>query len=223
MSRLNNRKIWAALARTDPKHTKPFRRAGGFSGKSVKPIYTDMKMTEMFGACGIGWGYTMPNFQLVNGPNGSVLVYCTLALWYVDPDSGKRSDPIPGVGGDFAVVKQQSGLRADDEAFKKATTDAIGNAMKHMGMSADIHMGQHDDDKYVTALKAEFAEEELQTEADDLVAEIGDVANLVALSGLWKERQPQINALPADLKEKVTEAKDKRKADLQQPVPQAAE
>ncbi len=156
----DNTAIWDVLSVTDPRHTKPFNRAGGFKGKSVKPIYTSLKMTEMFGPCGIGWGFSEPNFQLVNGPEGTVLVYCSLTLWYVNPTTGQKSEPVPGIGGDFAVVKQQSGLRADDEAFKKATTDAIGNAMKHIGMSADIHMGQHDDDKYVTTLRQQFEDEE---------------------------------------------------------------
>lgn len=222
MSRLNNTKIWNVLQRTNPKHTKPFQRAGGFRGTSVKPIYTDLKMTEMFGPCGIGWGYSMPTFQVVNGPGDTVLVFCTLELWYVNPETGQRSEPIPGVGGDSVVVKQNNALRGDDESFKKATTDAIGNAMKHIGMSADIHMSQHDDDKYVTALKAEFAEEEALNEVEDLISDIGEVKDLFALSAWWKEHQQQINALAAEMKAKVTAAKDKRKAELQE-IPQAAE
>ena len=50
-----------------------------------------------------------------------------------------------------------SGLRTDDEAFKKAFTDAIGNAMKHLGMSADVHMGLFDDSKYVESVREELA------------------------------------------------------------------
>ena len=34
-----NLKIWDSLKKTDPKHTKPFKRAGGFSGTAVAPIY----------------------------------------------------------------------------------------------------------------------------------------------------------------------------------------
>jgi hypothetical protein len=162
---MSNTEIWDRLSRTDPKHTKPFKRAGGFEGKAVKPIYTDQKMTDLFGPCGIGWGISEPSYQLVNGPDGEVAVFCWLSIWFKDPATGEKSDPIPGIGGDFVVVKNKYGLKADDEAFKKASTDAIGNAMKHLGMSADVHMGQHDDDKYVTALRRELAEE-VAPEAD---------------------------------------------------------
>ena len=150
---MTNLAIWDKLGKTDPKHTKPFNRAGGFKGTAVKPVYTEHKMTEVFGPCGTGWGFTEPQFQTVPGSDGQVAVYCWLSLWYVE--GGKRSELVPGVGGDMVVVKQSGGLRTDDEAFKKAFTDAIGNAMKHIGMSADVHMGRFDDSKYVDELKAE--------------------------------------------------------------------
>jgi len=152
----DNLAIWNTLGRTSPEHTKGFTRGGGFKGTAVKPIYTEQKMTEMFGPCGIGWGFSEPTFQLVPGSDGQTAVYCWLTLWFVH--DGARSAPIPGVGGDFVIVKQSSGLRTDDEAFKKAFTDAIGNAMKHIGMSADVHMGRFDDSKYVNELKREDAE-----------------------------------------------------------------
>lgn len=153
-----NLALWNKLGRTDPSHTKQFSRAGGFKGTAIKPIYTEEKMTETFGPVGIGWGFTEPQFQLVPGSDGQVVVYCWLSLWYVH--AGKRSEGVPGVGGDMVIVKQSSGLRTDDEAFKKAFTDAVGNAMKHLGMSADVHMGLFDDSKYVQTRRQEEAEEE---------------------------------------------------------------
>lgn len=154
---MSNLEIWNALGKTDPAQTKGFKRGGGFTGTAIKPVYTEQKMTEQFGPCGIGWGFSEPNFQLVPGSEGQTAVYCWLTLWFVK--DGKRSDPIPGVGGDLVVVKQSAGLRTDDEAFKKAFTDAISNAMKHLGMSADVHMGLFDDSKYVSDLRNEKAQE----------------------------------------------------------------
>ena len=154
----SNLDIWDKLGRTDPEHTKKFTRGGGFKGTAVKPIYTAHKMTETFGPCGTGWGYSEPTFQLVPGSDGQTAVFCWLTLWYAKPEGG-RSEPIPGVGGDFVVKKFSSGLTTDDEAFKKAFTDALGNAMKNLGMSADVHMGLFDDNKYVSELRSEFAEE----------------------------------------------------------------
>ena len=45
----DNLRHWDALRKTDPKHTKPFQRAGGFRGTAIKPIYMTQMMTEYFG------------------------------------------------------------------------------------------------------------------------------------------------------------------------------
>jgi hypothetical protein len=113
-------------------------------------------MTEQFGPCGIGWGMDKPEFQLVTVKD-DIAVYCTVSLWYLD---GDKRGVVYGVGGDFAAKTNKYGLSADDEAFKKSFTDALSNAMKHLGVGADVHMGQFDDLKYVNDLKREFAEEE---------------------------------------------------------------
>jgi hypothetical protein len=151
----DNLRHWEALGKTDPKHTKPFQRAGGFRGTATKPIWIEYRLTEHFGPCGEGWGTEQPIFTLV--PAGDeILVFCSLQCWYAENGAPKF---VWGIGGDKVLVKQQSGLRADDEAYKKAFTDALGNAFKHVGSNADVHMGLFDDSKYVAEMRKEFAEE----------------------------------------------------------------
>lgn len=152
-----NMRIWDVLGKTDPRHTKKFTRSGGFSGTAVKPMWANKQMTELFGPCGIGWGQTEPQFQVVPALD-EILVYCTVGLWYFFEDA--KHGPIYGVGGDKVLVKHSKGLQTDDEAFKKAYTDALGNAMKFVGVAADVHMGLFDDNKYVQSMGAEFAEED---------------------------------------------------------------
>jgi uncharacterized short protein YbdD (DUF466 family) len=146
-------KIWDALGKTDPEHTKKFSRSGGFKGTAVKPMWVYHRLTEQFGPVGLGWGHNKPEYQIVHATEGEVLVYCTVECWHTD-----RSATFYGVGGDKAVSRNKNGLFTDDEAFKKAFTDAVMNAFKSLGVAADIHMGLHDDDKYVESLKQEFAE-----------------------------------------------------------------
>lgn len=149
-----NSKLWDILGRTDPKHTKKFKRSGGFEGTAIKPIWSYRRMTEEFGPCGVGWGVGEPSFQVVPGPDGEMLVYCTAAIWH-----GARENIVYGVGGDKAVGKNKYGLVTDDEAFKKAYTDAVTNALKMIGVAADVHMGLYDDNKYVNTMREEFADE----------------------------------------------------------------
>lgn len=153
-----NTKLWDILGRTDPAHTKAFTRGGGFRGTAIKPMWSYRRMTEEFGPCGTGWGVNKPDFQVVQGADGEVLVYCTVSIWY--GGSSAIPEAVFGVGGDKIVNKFSSGLKSDDEAFKKAFTDAVTNALKMIGVGADVHMGLFDDNKYVNTMREEFAEPE---------------------------------------------------------------
>lgn len=150
----DNLEIWNALGKTDPSATKSFKRSGGFSGTALKPMWILKRLTEKFGPAGIGWGVGKPSFETVHASEGEVLVYCTVSAWH-----GNKENVLWGVGGDKVVGKNKYGLTTDDEAFKKAFTDAVGNAFKSIGVGADIHMGLFDDNKYVSAMEREFAPE----------------------------------------------------------------
>jgi hypothetical protein len=160
---MDNTALWDKLGKTDPSHTKTFKRSGGFSGTAIKPMWSYRRMTEEFGPCGVGWGVNRPEFQVV--PAGEeILVFCTVSVWYICDaiTETKFKDTISevyGVGGDKVSAKFTSGLRSDDEAFKKAFTDAVTNALKLIGVGADVHMGMFDDNKYVNTVAKEFEEE----------------------------------------------------------------
>jgi hypothetical protein len=158
--RETNLRIWNVLAKTDPSQTKQFSRAGGFKGTAVKPMWVVKRLTEQFGPCGEGWGIGEPVFQVVPGDNREMLVYCTVTCWHGNP-----TNVLYGVGGDKVVTHIKANAQYnrperwenDDEAFKKAFTDAVNNAFKFVGVAADIHMGLFDDSKYVREIAAEFA------------------------------------------------------------------
>jgi hypothetical protein len=169
-----NTKIWDLLGRTDPAHVKRFKRAGGFEGTAIKPMWSYRRMTEEFGPCGKGWGVGEPQFQVVPGVNQEVMVYCTVSVWWLDSGGEGDEDNEPagrryvhGVGGDKIVTHIKANQQYnrperwenDDEAFKKAFTDAVTNALKMIGVGADVHMGLFDDNKYVNTMKEEFADE----------------------------------------------------------------
>ncbi len=150
-----NTHLWDLLGKTDPAHTKQFTRSGGFKGTAIKPMWCNLRMTEVFGACGTGWGMTEPQFQ-TRDAGEELMVFCTVGLWYIE--SGEKSQPVYGVGGDKYLIKGRDGSRTSDEAFKAAYTDALGNAMKFIGVAADVHMGLFDDSKYVGEMKEHFSD-----------------------------------------------------------------
>ena len=176
MDTSENMRIWEALGKTDPAATKQFIRSGGFKGTAISPMWANLQMTEFFGPCGSGWGQGKPEYQVVEA-GGEVLVYCTVELWYREPGIPAHRYSVFGVGGDKVVtqvfMKDGKGQKivdeakggyktypqTDDEAFKKAYTDALSNAMKFIGVAADVHMGLFDDNKYVQQVGKEFDEE----------------------------------------------------------------
>src|SRR5271154_6824450 len=103
----SNMRIWDALGRTDPAHTKQFTRAGGFRGTAVKPMWANKQMTEFFGPCGLGWGPDRPEYQVIHTAD-EILVFCTVGIWYLD---GSNRAQVFGVGGDKVVIKGKEGLR----------------------------------------------------------------------------------------------------------------
>lgn len=161
---MENTALWDKLGKTDPAHTKSFKRAGGFSGTAIKPMFSYRRLTEEFGPCGSGWGVDEPVFQVVPGQNNEVLVFCTVSGWYTL--NGNRCS-VYGVGGDKVVTyikaneqyNRPERWENDDEAFKKAFTDALTNAFKLVGVGADVHMGMFDDNKYVNSMKEEFSQQ----------------------------------------------------------------
>lgn len=150
-----NLELWKKLAKSDPDQVKPFKRFGGFSGHSIDPVYVLHKMTSIFGPCGHGWKISKPDFTTVTSNDGLVSVHCTVMVSVKLPGEEEFGEPIPGVGGDHVIATRKSGKFVDDEAFKKAYTDAIGNALKMLGMAADIRLGKFDDQKYVDHLRDE--------------------------------------------------------------------
>lgn len=202
--------IWQALAKTDPKHTKAFKRSGGFQGTAIKPQWVIQRLTEYFGPIGVGWGVEEPQFQLV--PAGDeLLVFCTATCWHT-----KREHVLYGVGGDKVLAKNKYGLSTDDEAYKKAFTDAITNAFKFLGMGADVHLGQFDDNKYVAQLNEEFREAQPEPSNPDIALMIhlsdavgGNQAQRICegykVSSFNELTPKQVTAVIARLKEKLAE------------------
>jgi hypothetical protein len=217
-----NTKLWDELKRVPPDQLKQFSRSGGFKGTAIKPMWSFHRMTEIFGPCGQGWGIEPPSFITV--PAGDeILVYCTVAVWHTS-----RTHTVFGVGGDKVRVVQSSGPRNDDEAFKKAYTDAITNALKLIGVGADIHMGLWDGNKYATpSTDPDMPDENSSVDkkskanarADYTKLEAGlrtirDTGTLDDLKQYLSDNKVLINSLPDEWYTMLMDEKDAVKATL---------
>jgi hypothetical protein len=172
---MENLEIWEKLFKTDPAYTKKFDK-GTYKGTAINPMYVYRKLTEQFGACGIGWKVEILDTQTQHFQDGAAIVSQTVGLFIKDND--KWSDAIVGTGGDYIRRITNNGkVMIDDDGYKKALTDAITNATKMLGMSGDVYMGLYDDNKYVQSLNEEFAEKEnpeIVKKVDDMIIQINE-------------------------------------------------
>lgn len=147
----DNLNLWQSV-RTPPKEALKAITAGRLKGKTdINPCWRLMKLTECFGPCGIGWKYTIKSERLEPGADGEVAAFVDIDL-YVKM-GGEWSEAIPGTGGAMFVSKERSGLYTDDEALKKALTDAISVSCKALGVAADIYW-EKDPTKYTDPERA---------------------------------------------------------------------
>lgn len=158
-----NLKLWNQVEATDPKYTKKFTRSGGFSGTAVNNTYLVRKATEVFGPCGIGWGWEVADEKILDGPgtftaNGEIVGYqkvhvIRLRLWYMQ---GEKRGVIEHFGQTTLVGTNKHGMFIDEEAPKKSLTDALSKCLVMLGFGADVHLGLYDDNKYVQEQKDRF-------------------------------------------------------------------
>lgn len=160
----NNLRTWNKVCNTDKKFTKTFDK-GTFKGTDINPTYRAMKMTEVYGPYGYGWGIQDLSFREIPLPTNDVIVVCELSLWY--EEEGKTCVVGPHAGCDFLVRNtKSSGPKADDEAHKKAQTDAMTACFRFLGISADVYMGLWDNSKY---------QQELEKTGAGKIEDFGDV------------------------------------------------
>lgn len=128
--------------RSVPENAKKKITGGRLKGMTdINPMWRIKKLTEEFGVCGTGWIPKIVRTWLDFGENNEVIASVEIEL-RVKVD-GEWSEPIPGIGGSKAVVKEQNGVYTDDECYKKAYTDALSVACKALGMGADVYWDEN--------------------------------------------------------------------------------
>lgn len=157
----DNLRIWNAVEKTDPSHTKKVTFGRTFT--SIDAHWQIMQATKQFGPIGQGWGYHVGHDTLTLTPE-MILAVADVTIWWREPDADKVAEygpiratcemygpktsqgkPIPGV------------FVTDEDAPKKAMTDALTKGLSHLGFSADVFLGLFDDNRYVQRVAREFA------------------------------------------------------------------
>lgn len=142
-----------------PKEAKKEIEAGRLKGKhDINPMWRIKKLTEVFGTAGFGWYTEIVRTWTEVSESGEMAVFVDINL-YVKKD-GEWSRPIFGNGGNKLIAnekKYENGQQVyipylDDDAYKKAYTDAISVAAKALGVGADVYF-EKDKGKYASEVK----------------------------------------------------------------------
>jgi hypothetical protein len=146
---MSNMDIWDKFKQPPLKALKKIE-FGRLKGKTdINPQWRMQVMTEVFGACGEGWKYSIDRLWTEPGTDGQVFAFSQVSLFTNSQFVNQKwSDAIPGIGGSMLLQIDKNGLHHNDEAFKMATTDALSVAMKALGVAADIYLGLFDGSKY---------------------------------------------------------------------------
>lgn len=121
-----------------------FTCKGGEERTEINTVWRIKKLTELFGPCGSGWYFENVKNERITVGNGEVCVFTELDLYVRDSKTGRFGKPIHGAGSSRVVLRRDGQLYLDDEAYKKAETDALSNACKKLGFGADIYMNRLD-------------------------------------------------------------------------------
>ena len=144
----DNMEIWNSLKRPPKEALKPIN-FGALKGKSdIDPVWRDKAMTSCFGPCGVGWYFDVDKLWSEPAPNDCCFAFAQVSIYY-KMENGEWSKPVRGVGGNMLVKLGNGVPRENDEGYKMAITDAVGTAMRKIGVAADIYEGKFDGAKYV--------------------------------------------------------------------------
>ena len=131
-----NLALYNRVREVPPEAQKPIQ-AGRLKGKTdINPLWRIQTLTREFGPAGIGW-YTeiVRQWNEESGTERAVYIKLNLYVKY----NGEWSKPIEGFGGAMIVASEKNGLFLDDDAAKKAYTDAISQACRSLGIGADVY------------------------------------------------------------------------------------
>ena len=145
-TKTTNLNIWDEAKETDPRFTKKVS-FGARSFTSIDAHYQIRRATEIFGPVGAGWGYDVSYHTMT--VDSKAFQFADVVIWVGTPNM--EYGPVRGCN----LLVDGKG-RVDDDAPKKALTDALTKALSHLGFNADVFMGMFDSNKYVKQLEEKY-------------------------------------------------------------------
>ena len=172
---MNNKELWRRAFMTDPRAVKPIT-GKQYSGNSPKPYWIVERLTDEFGPCGIGWGFTILSERFERfgeGKTAEALHVAVVRFWYVLDDKRGEFEQVGQTRAAYTTSRDK--FMVDEDAPKKSVTDALVKCASYLGFAGDIFSGMWDDSKYVQQAGREWdtrnADSGAQHMAPDVLAD----------------------------------------------------
>lgn len=156
---VGNKELWDIAFVTDPKAVKPIT-GKDYGGNSPKPYWIVERLTDVFGPCGIGWGFNVLSERFERFSETDCLHVATVRFWYKWKDQAGEFEQIGQTKASYTTSKGT--FKVDEDAPKKSVTDAIVKCASYLGFAGDIFSGRWDDSKYVAEANREWRKREMQ-------------------------------------------------------------
>lgn len=168
MSKQENTEIWRKAFTTDPKFVKPIT-GKQYHGSSPNPYWVVSRATEIFGPCGIGWGYNILNERIERFSETDTVHIAMVEVWFMHED--KRGS-FQHIGQTKMSYKTSKGsMMLDEDAPKKSVTDALIKGLSMIGFAGDIFSGRWDDSSYIREAGEITRDRVQEEEAEKAIAE----------------------------------------------------
>jgi hypothetical protein len=216
----DNKALWKRAFMTDPRAVKAIT-GKQYKGNSPKPYWVIERLTEEFGPCGIGWGFTILSERFERFSDTESLHVAVVRLWY--ELDGKRGE-FEQVGQTRSSYVTASGkFTVDEDAPKKSVTDALVKCASYLGFAGDIFSGRWDDSKYVESAAAEYiAKEKAEARAawlEETALKLESAESLSALGKTWAAAYRTMTAEnDTDAIQTLEPIKDRMKAHFEKAV-----
>jgi hypothetical protein len=202
---------------------------GPLEGKhSIDPTWRMLAMTQEYGPVAEGWQYKITDLSYQQVADQMMVVVEVGVQVKVNKN---WSTSVPGVGTAMLVRKTGKGPYVDDDALKKALSDALSVCFKAFGVGADVYMGLFDGDKYQRVDQPKEKEKKEIPPKTDGVGEMPEwrtphqIVNAIiplidsmetesGLKQLYKDNVADINSLPEGQKADLVAYFGERKAGL---------
>lgn len=136
--------IWNQIRTPPANATKPINggRLGAMGFDDIRPAWRSRTLTELFGPIGVGWYWILNDYwHRTIQDEEYYFVHVTLYYRAGTTKDGETiwSAPLTGVGGHHILSWEKGALKVEKEGLAGAVTDALGKAMKPLGMAADVY------------------------------------------------------------------------------------